>query len=157
MSFKLKNLNLRRYFESDAGKTIPGLDNTTAEWIANQMQMGFDEELSPLEIGARMSDLSEQWSRDRAENIAVTEAAKASTYVENQATKRYGITTHKWHTSLDEKVCPICIPLEGEEVAVGANFSAGVDGPPAHNVCRCFMDDVVPEGWTVPEDPWNGD
>jgi HK97 family phage portal protein len=41
-----------------------------------------------------------------------------------------------WRTALDERVCPVCEPLEG----VPEDFWAGCfEGPPAHMRCRCFL------------------
>lgn len=43
-----------------------------------------------------------------------------------------------WHTSRDDRVCPVCRPLHGrprEEWQVQFPL-----GPPAHVACRCFVD-----------------
>ncbi|WP_017602198.1 phage minor head protein [Nocardiopsis lucentensis] len=51
----------------------------------------------------------------------------------------------KWFTRADERVCPICRPLNGKVIASGRGFSSdtadwqGIGGqPPAHWRCRCY-------------------
>lgn len=43
----------------------------------------------------------------------------------------------RWDASIDGRVCPVCRALDGEVVAVDAEFSIGVLSPPAHPYCRC--------------------
>lgn len=43
-----------------------------------------------------------------------------------------------WHTSQDDRVCPICRPLHGRPRDEWQ--SVFPLGPPAHPVCRCFID-----------------
>jgi hypothetical protein len=45
-----------------------------------------------------------------------------------------------WFTNNDDRVCDICGPMEGEEVASDESFSSGDDAPPAHVNCRCWVD-----------------
>jgi hypothetical protein len=43
-----------------------------------------------------------------------------------------------WMTEQDDLVCPICEPMDGEEIDLGS-------GPPAHPGCRCYSKPVVSE------------
>lgn len=48
-----------------------------------------------------------------------------------------------WHTSQDDRVCPICKPLDGRP---RDEWERVVPlGPPAHHVCRCWIDYAVAE------------
>jgi len=87
----------------------------------------------------------------RAENIARTETARASTmgimhswdigeergFVLPEAQKR-------WITANDERTCPICGPLHNETVPRGTDFPGGYDAPPAHPSCRCSVSLYTP-------------
>lgn len=53
------------------------------------------------------------------------------------------IVTTLWFTELDERVCPICLPLHGEPREVWS-YVAPL-GPPAHPNCRCWLDYVPSE------------
>ena len=47
-------------------------------------------------------------------------------------------TGKKWKTAQDEKVCPICEPMDGVVVPLFEPFE--VPGPPAHPICRCDIE-----------------
>jgi hypothetical protein len=87
----------------------------------------------------------------RAEAIAVTETTRAASNGMNliaaalvtgsllvAAAVGTGILTNRfWNTSSDDRVCPICEPLNGQEAMVwAARFPSG---PPAHPNCRCYV------------------
>lgn len=75
----------------------------------------------------------------RAETIAATEVTRARTYIldiyQSQLTKLGVVTTFRWQTEEDEKVCPICSPLDKRTQDKWP--SQYKDGPPAHVNCRC--------------------
>lgn len=90
----------------------------------------------------------ERLLRYRSETIARTESLRASNegqrelwrQAENQGLLNRAKTQVKWLTAGDERVCPICWPLNGKTVPLGQSFQTSVgtvDGPPAHVSCRC--------------------
>lgn len=97
--------------------TTPGLDNA---WIRDQLKNAFGE------VSAEM--------------IAVTEITRAYSAATNEyqaLLKDAGIGMQRiWNTSNDEKVCPICGPLNGLPEKKWAKDYPG--GPPAHVNCRCW-------------------
>jgi len=135
---------LRRYRNTWDGivdwtrdRTVPLID----EWIRS------GEPLDALE-----KKLEFYYSPERAQRIATTEVTKL--YAEgNQTTwKESGMVSgNRWMTAMDEKVCPICEPLDGMEVELGENgFTTegggiGVTGPPLHVSCRCWLQPIVDE------------
>jgi len=77
----------------------------------------------------------------RASMIAVTEVTRAY----SAATRMYANLLEMsagiqmvgvWHTRVDELVCPICGPLDGQPEDVWRDEFP--DGPPAHVGCRCW-------------------
>ena len=81
----------------------------------------------------------------RAELIARTETIAASadgalaSYqqgVDAGALDGYGLV---WIAELDERCCPACEDLDGEQIAFGDTFSDGEDAPPDHPDCRCAV------------------
>jgi SPP1 gp7 family putative phage head morphogenesis protein len=154
--FGMKNQALIDYFKSHANLTISSVDEYTKKWIAQKIQEGKDALLTPFEIQQKLKDEGKGITDIRAERIVLTETQNAMTKIEIEARSRYGITSHIWRTSLDERVCPICGPLEGEERKVGTLFSSGTNGPAAHVSCRCYLEDVIPEDWVMPEKIWVG-
>jgi len=80
--------------------------------------------------------------REQAESVGTTETTAAGTAGEQQFKKQvqreFGVLiVPAWITARDERVCPICEPLDGTvEVEWGEKFR---DGPPAHPRCRCYL------------------
>lgn len=78
-----------------------------------------------------------------ASGIAITETTAAQSAGQRQAVQTYQVVTNvvitgRWVTEDDEKVCPICRPLDGTTQDVwGLKFPLG---PPAHPRCRCHLD-----------------
>lgn len=83
--------------------------------------------------------------RYRAERIARTELNTAANegqhllhdqaFAEGKLSKRrWG---KEWLTAGDDRVCSICLSVEGSVVPYDQNFDIGVWGPIAHVLCRC--------------------
>lgn len=94
----------------------------------------------------------EPWySPERAERVAVTEVTRIYAEGNQLAWRATGLVSHnRWNTARDERVCPICAPLHGMVVELGANgFTTqggiGITAPPAHPRCRCWLAPVVSE------------
>lgn len=155
-TFGLKDEELVNYFDDYSQLLIDSVDDYTKEWIALKIQEGKDLGLTPFEIQELLEDDGLAITSIRAERIVLTETARAMSTIELEAAKRNGLKEKIWRTSLDERVCPTCGPLEGERKLLNENFSIGVDAPPAHVSCRCYFEDVIPEKFTMPEKVWVG-
>lgn len=155
-AFNLKNQAVIDYFDDYGNLMIRSVDNYTKEWIANKIQDGKENRLTPSEIAQTLVDDGKAINKVRAERIVVTETAKAMSFVEMKAAEQMGIEEVIWRTSIDERVCPICSPLEGVRQRIGRTFGAGFDGPPAHVSCRCFLEEVIPASWEL-TNIWTGE
>ena len=82
--------------------------------------------------------LSPVFGAGRAKTIATTETTymyTAATQAFAKQLEQYGLETKLiWITARDEKVCPVCRPLDGKEQKDWGDFK---EGPPAHPNCRC--------------------
>ncbi len=88
--------------------------------------------------------------RYRAMNIARTELAFAYNHGEYESVKQaiqqgfMGHTVKRWITAGDNRVCPNCASLEGEESELDDEFDIKSKGdkltPPAHPSCRCCLE-----------------
>jgi len=94
----------------------------------------------------RMTDrYYERFLRYRAHMIARTEtiraAVKGQQLLWEQAVASGKLDPAKvqrrWVTAGDERVCPICAPLDGEKAGLYEDFPEG--DPPAHPMCRCGL------------------
>lgn len=84
---------------------------------------------------------SQLFSPERAVAVSVTELTNAVSNVEIAVAKRAEelgvVQLATWVTAKDDRVCPICGPLDGlGEKAWRHDFPSG---PPAHINCRCFL------------------
>ena len=157
--FDLTNPELIDFFDDHSKLLIKSVDDFTAKWIAIKIQEGKKNGLGVNEIAKTLISEGKGISKLRAQRIAMNELINAMTVVELEAAKRYGIKEIIWRTSIDDRVCPICIPLEGIKREVGGTFptpTGPVEGPPAHVGCRCFMEEVIPSNWVLPRDIWLG-
>lgn len=148
-TFGLKDQELIDYFADYSKLTIDSVDEYTKEWIALKIQEGKDQGLSPFQIQQMLEDEGKGISKIRAERIVLTETARAMSTIELEAARRNNILEKIWRTSIDERVCEICFPLEGERKKINELFSIGVEAPPAHVSCRCYFEDVIPDTWQL--------
>lgn len=82
----------------------------------------------------------------RAENIARTETLAAENEGQRELWNQAAAdglldpttTRRRWIVTEDDRLCPLCEPLDGETVPLlGGVYSGGVSGPPLHPQCRC--------------------
>ncbi len=120
-----------------------GLTARQARGVANldrQLRRGG---LKPSRVKARVEAYRNRQIRRRARNIARTETMGAlnrgKLEAGRQATKD-GLLNDpqkRWVLTPDERLCPLCAPLENETVPLEDSFSNGLDAPPRHPQCRC--------------------
>lgn len=109
-----------------------------------------------IESGEPMSELiktlTPMFGPVRAEMIGVTEVTRAFAEGNMAAWKESGVVDGvRWMTGEDDLVCEICLPLEGTVADFGGNGfttetgedALGLDSPPAHVRCRCYLQPVV--------------
>jgi len=124
--------------EKEAGYTLPReMNETTIKNLRRIAEtIGQDPSLSAAEITAA---LYPTFSPYRAAMTAVTEVTRAKAAANNECfdiLTEYGENVvRRWSTYMDERVCPICRPLDNKKEKIYAKqFS---EGPPAHPNCRC--------------------
>jgi SPP1 gp7 family putative phage head morphogenesis protein len=151
---------LSRLVRPLVGLTVPQAKANYRYWNAvwsNGVENGLSNRAA-LERADRMAaDYAGRQHRYRAMSIARTELAMAyneGAYGAVEAAREQGYigdVRKVWLTAADERVCPICVPLDGVVVNMNDLFNTGsgrlpVKIPPAHPQCRCAVDyeEVVP-------------
>lgn len=73
-------------------------------------------------------------------SVAVTEITRASTQAASDAYRAAGVQQVYWGAEQDEKTCEICLTNAGAgPLPLGTAWPSGVDGPPQHTSCRCWL------------------
>lgn len=133
-----------RYATTRAGAVARGIVRTTLERFTRPVEAGLRNGHTYDYLRRRLTDAQESlFGAERAELIGVTETTAAHSAAERGVVDFYRRETDKvllahWITEKDERVCPICRPLDGQpEYLWRHRFELG---PPAHAHCRCYMD-----------------
>lgn len=140
-----------------------------AEKLADDLALEVDDDKAAKIIRDKTRRYSDKLRRARARTIARTEIQRAHNQGRLESYRQLmdaGLVSpqaqKKWVISPFD-VCPICVPLSDELVAVNSTFSNGSQTPPAHPNCRCSTIMVTnPElyeppqslGTGAPDDPF---
>lgn len=146
----MRQLDLERAFDLDNPRVqetlgelaalVQRVAETTRDEIRALVGRQAAEGWGPEELAREIARLGEVQHLARAEVIAVTETASAYSRGAILAYRDSGVVAViEWLTAVDERVCPICAPLNGTIVALGAEFAPGIGFPPAHPRCRCAL------------------
>ena len=101
--------------------------------------------LSAAAVQKRLAGESSKMIRRRAVTIARTEIVKAThegqrelylQAVDNRLLNE-DVAVLEWIVTLDDLLCPTCIPLDGTTSPLKGQFPGGYGSPPAHPRCRC--------------------
>ena len=101
--------------------------------------------LSESALQRRLAQYTRMQRNWRARNIARTESIRAANEGQRQAwmqaRERGEISKdaeREWSAATgDNRTCPTCEELDGTTAPLDGNFAGGIDGPPAHQMCRC--------------------
>lgn len=117
----------------------------TVDIISNWIKSGENFDL----LRAKLAPL---FGATRADVIASTEVTRMYAEGNMLAWESTGVVgAVRWRTAVDERVCPICGPLHNMTARINANgFTTelgglGLNSPPAHPRCRCWLQPVVSE------------
>lgn len=128
----IPNLNLH-------GRSV--FERAFVEWQRGELQSaGYTDGLPQL-----IRALEPAFGLSRATRVGVTETSRIFAMSEIMAGRANEfITQFEWATAVDERVCEICSPRNGQRVAKSASgFSLPTDDlvvyPPAHVMCRCSL------------------
>jgi hypothetical protein len=140
LDYSLSNAEAAEWAKQYSFELIKGINSTTREAVNKAVQNYIDIP------GFTLGDLLQQlpYSEKRALNIAVTEVTRAYAEGNRLAGEQLrnefpNVRVIKiWFTNADDRVCPICSPLDGKQVPIEKQFTNGIDNPPAHIGCRCW-------------------
>lgn len=145
-SFNLANPRAVAWFAQNGGSVdrIAGIQRTTGDQIKTIMTNALDNGWSYNQTAKEISDKFDEFSRDRAERIAVNETTQAyeeGNYLFAKAIEDDGtVMTKAWNVSNDERVCERCRANAAVGyIPIDEAFPSGDQLPPLHLGDRCFI------------------
>ena len=135
-------MNLARDLKGSIGLTEPH-----AKAVARRRAQLLADGMPEAQVDKVIARYREKLLRYRARNIARTEAHTAinrgrkglwDQLTDDDAWPGDKPPLQSWLTSLDEMVCPICRPLNGQRRPLGGSWGP-VEAPPRHPSCRCTV------------------
>jgi SPP1 gp7 family putative phage head morphogenesis protein len=130
-----------------AAERITNISDATREAVKDAVERAFEDQFNVDDLADELIDLV--GNDDRAELIAATETMAAANAGQQEAWDQAvedGLLTGQeqqvWITTPDERLCPICEPLDGVTAGLDDYFDVDgdqIDGPPAHPRCRCTV------------------
>jgi len=120
---------------------VKGVTETSRNLLQTQLANWIEAGESLPQMWKRLDPI---YGPVRAKMIGTTEVTRAFAQGNELAWRESRVISgKKWHSALDERVCPICGSLHGEVVPIGQPFSDGSMNPPSHVNCRCWILPVV--------------
>lgn len=130
-----------------AADLVAGISEATRDEIRSLIEDVFDDVAPAEDLSARIADTIGDDAR--AETIARTETMRASNEGVQESWDQAveeGLLTGKeqqvWIVTPDDRLCPICEPLDGVTAPLDGEFESDgetFNGPPAHPNCRCTV------------------
>lgn len=153
--FNLKDQLLKDALRERIDFLVETVDKTGMKAVARIIQDGLDQKLPAKEVVKFLREKAEAIASERADLITETETAYAMSLVEMETFKKNGIKKHHWVVQQDELTCGVCLDNEAVgDIEIGQEFPNGVEAPPAHVNCRCFLIPVLPI--TIEGKLWTG-
>lgn len=132
-------------------REVVGLTRRQALAVGNYHQRLRFSGLKPDQVWKKTVRFRDRKLRQRALNIARTETMGALNRGKLVAARQAKADGHfnqpvkRWVLTPDERLCPLCAPMENQSVPLDDQFSNGYDAPPRHPQCRCTISVVEGE------------
>lgn len=133
----LANQHAADWASRHSGELIRGINRTTQGRVQTAVSDFFENADTLPDLRRELTPI---FGERRAQTIAQTETTQAAAEGAEIGFRASGVVEKwTWATAADERVCPICAPLEGVTVNVGDEFAPGIKKPYAHVNCRCWV------------------
>lgn len=149
VDWELTNRRAAEWAQDYSFELVTTINDTNRRYLQDAIHDFYATQMTHGELWdeiAAYDDFTERAGRlfgiQRARVIAITEVTRAHTQGERQIQHelwQQGIQMiAKWQTRRDEKVCPICGPLDNQLERDNGGWGNVVE-PPAHPRCRCWL------------------
>ncbi len=131
---RIAEARAKSWAATNAGQLARGMTHKTRERLNEAARhVNAAEEI--------IKEIDRSFGKARAKRAAVTETTRAIVTGEEIAADRVEAElgwhlVRIWQTERDERVCPVCGPLQGKPQSY---YGPRVGAPPAHYQCRCWL------------------
>lgn len=147
VNWQLVNEQVLRWSQQYGYTLISGLTQTTQAQLQNTISAWISSGEPLADLTDKLTEIFK--SPVRAQMIASTEVTRLYQVANEQSWRQAnveldaGIVGAEWRTAVDELVCPICAPLDGQQRSLQSpGYLNPEDGQlylmPAHVRCRCW-------------------
>ncbi len=143
VDWDLVNRDAARWSREYTYSLVSRITDSSQRYLQQQVS-NFVESGQPLKH--LIASLTPMFGPVRADMIAATETTRAYAEGNLAVWKQSGVVDGvRWMTAEDERVCPVCKPLDGltGDLATGVLYNGKTYKPPAHVRCRCYLQPVV--------------
>lgn len=131
------NERAARWASQYTNELITGMVSNRQSELRRAVAAFYEEKLTIGELRDRL--VRAGYSARHAEKLAITETTRAASAGEaayvDELRRTHGVRMRAfWVTNRDDRVCPICSPLDGTEQGVKWSLL-----PPVHARCRCYV------------------
>ena len=133
-------------------RQVIGLNRRQMDALSRKRDRWVADGLPPTQIQRLVQREHQTALRYRSMNIARTEVMNASNSGQLEAWRQArsaGLLSPKlvkqFVVTPDDRLCPVCAPLDGEQRELDRAFSFGGQNPPVHPSCRCAVGMALPK------------
>lgn len=156
-AFDTEQASINKIVELAAKRLARSYNDTTADLLKKALNEGIQAGEALSQLAERVRSVYAYSDQHRAETVARTESFYIANEGSREAYRQSGVVTSvRWYTAEDERVCPYCGPLNGKVIGVNEVFYnkgdeieadgkplkldyRAIDVPPLHTNCRCFI------------------
>ncbi len=119
---------------------VSGLNDEMQDRLRTTIADGIKEGLTYPELSVKIQE-DFDFAENRAKLISITETERVNNNAYISSAQKLGIEKFIWNISPDDKVCEICMALDGEEIDLEESFDAIPEK--SHPSCRCFLSSYI--------------
>lgn len=121
---------------------VSNLNDEMQDRLRTTIAEGIKKGLTYPELSAKIQE-DFDFAENRAKLISITEIERAHNNAYISSANKLGIEKFIWNISPDDKVCEICMALDGEEISLEESYDAIPSK--SHPSCRCFLSSLIEE------------
>lgn len=152
--FNAQEVEIQKALDKSIKLMANSYTDTTLDILKQKLNEGIDEGMGIDELTKTISEIGDWSQTTRAETVAKTESFRTANFATKEAWRQSEVVSSiKWYTAEDERVCEDCSAMDGKVVGIEDNFLnkgdstatgteityADVGGGSLHVNCRCYI------------------